>query len=107
VTALEQRESEARVQAQKKANREKREREAAALPRSPVEVSRILHDQAKISTDMLSKITAPKLAPPLVKETAMAKAKLEPKTAASPFAGIRSSATRRRHCLNGRICAAP
>lgn len=83
VTELEQSEAEARVRAQKKIINERRQAEG------PIEVTRRLHAAGKISTDMLSKITAPPLAPPIVKETHMAKAKPEANTA-DPFVTIQT-----------------
>ena len=82
VTEQEEREAKARVQAAKK---EKREREAANNAPA-ITVMRRLHDNGQIATDMLRKIDAP----PITKEITMAKTKPEFKTAASPFAGIRS-----------------
>jgi sRNA-binding protein len=72
VTEQEQIDAEARVRAQKKELHEKRKAEG------PIEVARKLHSAGRISTDQLSKITAPPLASPLKKATPMmVKAKSE------------------------------
>jgi sRNA-binding protein len=63
VTEQEQSDSKARVQAQKRYMRETDQGRAKAM--GPIEVARKLHAEGRISTDMLSKITAPPVSRPV------------------------------------------
>ena len=87
VTETEEREAKARVQAKKKEIKERNEANNAPA----LTVMRDLHANRKISTDMLSKVTAP----PLTKETTiMVKKQPQPITttndAPDPFAAIQA-----------------
>jgi sRNA-binding protein len=75
VTETEAREASARVQAQKDELRKKR---------NPIEVMRSLHATGQVSTDMLSKITAPPLPEKTVKPTLADVAALKTPTAPPP-----------------------